>query len=335
MFSLFSLVKNFSIINRNILLRHNCFVTIRSFSNTNTFYNEEKNKITHKDQKDVISPALYAFAARMHLNFSDPKILLQAVTHKSFSDTNLSPNKRFKELGKCAIELYITEYFHMKFPLLHTNYLEKIVNIYNGIGTLSTFGSEIGLKYVMRWSESTDLYISSAIEDQSGSTDENNVLYESSKISNKIGYVMAQAVQAIVGALYLDKGPNSARKFVQDYLLSRDLDIQQVYDVKTPKRDLSALMRRLGREPPISRLLFEAGRLTKEPIFVIGVYSDTEKLAEGFGSNLKMAEFRAAKNALVNYYFKEIKDFTLPSAIDTHQKQMSYIPTKVCDTPAS
>ncbi|CAG8479310.1 4132_t:CDS:2 [Rhizophagus irregularis] len=228
----------------------------------------------------------------------------------------------------------------MKFPLLHTNYLEKIVNIYNGIGTLSTFGSEIGLKYVMRWSESTDLYISSAIEDQSGSTDENNVLYESRKISNKIGYVMAQAVQAIVGALYLDKassktGPNSARKFVQDYLLSRDLDIQQVYDVKTPKKDLSALMRRLGREPPISRLLFEAGRLTKEPIFVIGVYSDTEKLAEGFGSNLKMAEFRAAKNALVNYYFKEIKDFTLPSAIDTHQKQMSYIPTKVCDTPAS
>ncbi|PKK78635.1 hypothetical protein RhiirC2_651948, partial [Rhizophagus irregularis] len=227
-------------------------------------------------------------------------------------------------LGKCAIELYITEYFHMKFPLLHTNYLEKIVNIYNGIGTLSTFGSEIGLKYVMRWSE----------------VDENNVLYESRKISNKIGYVMAQAVQAIVGALYLDKassktGPNSARKFVQDYLLSRDLDIQQVYDVKTPKKDLSALMRRLGREPPISRLLFEAGRLTKEPIFVIGVYSDTEKLAEGFGSNLKMAEFRAAKNALVNYYFKEIKDFTLPSAIDTHQKQMSYIPTKVCDTPAS
>jgi hypothetical protein len=96
---MFSLVKNYSIINRNILLRHARFVTIRSFSNANTFYIERQNKITHKDKKDVISPALYAFAARMHLDFSDPKILLQAVTHKSFTDTNLPPNKRFKELG--------------------------------------------------------------------------------------------------------------------------------------------------------------------------------------------------------------------------------------------
>jgi len=38
--------------------------------------------------------------------------------------------------------------------------------------------------------------------------------------------------------------------------------------------------------------LYEAGRLTKEPVFVIGVFSGTEKLAEGFGSSLKMAEFR-------------------------------------------
>jgi len=112
------------------------------------------------------------------------------------------------------------------------------------------------------------------------------------------------------------------------------LNIQQKYDVKEPKRHLSALMRRLGREQPISRLLYEAGRLTKEPIFVIGVYSDTEKLAEGLGSSLKMAEFRAAKNALLNHYFKEVKDFTLPSTIDTHQKQMRYVPTKVGDTPA-
>src|SRR5579862_7828499 len=99
---MFSLVKSYSIFNRNILpllLQHNCFVAIRPFSNTNTFYDEKKTKIKQKDQKDVISPALYAFAARMRLNFSDPKILLQAVTHKSFTDTDLPPNKRFKELG--------------------------------------------------------------------------------------------------------------------------------------------------------------------------------------------------------------------------------------------
>ncbi|RIA94997.1 ribonuclease III domain-containing protein [Glomus cerebriforme] len=340
---MFSLVKSYSIFNRNIsllILRHTCFVAIRPFSNSNTFYNkklEEQNKIV---RKDVISPALNAFAARMRLNFSDPKILLQAVTHKSFTDTNLPSNKRFKELGKCAIQLYITEYFHIKYPLLHTNYLKDVVNIYSRDGTLSTFGHEIGLNYVVRWNESTDLYTSSTAtndEDQLGPTDENEspVLYESRKTTVKIGHVVARAVQAIVGALYLVKGPNSAQKFVQDHLLSRDLNVQQQYDVKEPKRHLSALMKRLGQEPPVSRLLYEAGRLTKEPIFVIGIYSGTKKLAEGFGSSLKMAEFRAAKNALLNHYFKEIKDFTLPSTIDIYQKQMSYIPTKVCDTPAT
>src|SRR4051794_29678753 len=88
----FSLVKSFSIFNKNtlplLLPRQTCFIAIRSFSNTNAFNDkerEEKNKIA---QKDVISPTLYAFAARMHLNFSDPKILLQVVTHKSFTDSN-------------------------------------------------------------------------------------------------------------------------------------------------------------------------------------------------------------------------------------------------------
>ena len=50
-------------------------------------------------QKDVISSALHAFAARTQLHFSDQKILLQAVTHESFTDTDLPSNKRFRKLG--------------------------------------------------------------------------------------------------------------------------------------------------------------------------------------------------------------------------------------------
>jgi hypothetical protein len=112
-FSMFSLVKSFSIFNKNILplllSRHTCFVAIRSFSNTNVFHDggsKEKIKIA---QKDVISPALYSFAARMQLDFSDPKILLQVVTHKSFTDTNLSSNKYFKELGMFVFRNRILE----------------------------------------------------------------------------------------------------------------------------------------------------------------------------------------------------------------------------------
>ncbi|CAG8559233.1 15499_t:CDS:2 [Funneliformis caledonium] len=348
---MFSMVKRFSIFNRNTLSLFSqriYFDRTRSLSDVSTMYNEEleQKEITqNNNQKDVITPALYAFAARMHLDFSDPKILLQAVTHKSFTDTNLPSNKSFKELGNCAIQLYLTEYFHIKYPLLHTNYLKDVVEVYNGRSTLATLGHEIGLNYVVRWNKSTDVFSTPENDGQSESTDtnESQVAYKSRKVTYTIGRVVAQAVQAIVGALYLDKGPNSAQTFVHDHLLSREFAIQKLYDVKEPKRHLSALMKRLERDQPISRhlyipyivrLLHEAGRKTKEPIFVIGTYSGTEKLAEGFGSSIKMAEHRAAKNALLNHYFKEIKDFTLPSTIDTYQKQMSYIPTKVGDTPA-
>jgi len=41
----------------------------------------------------------------------------------------------------------------MKYPLLHTNYLEDLVKIYHELSTLSTFGHEIGLNYVVRWNK--------------------------------------------------------------------------------------------------------------------------------------------------------------------------------------
>jgi large subunit ribosomal protein L44 len=41
-----------------------------------------------------------------------------------------------------------------------------------------------------------------------------------------------------------------------------------------------------------ARLLKETGRLSNSPVFVVGIYSGADKLGEGFGSSLKMAEYR-------------------------------------------
>lgn len=53
---------------------------------------------------------------------------------------------------------------------------------------------------------------------------------------------------------------------------------------------------------PFRRLLKETGRLSNSPIFVVGIYSGLDKLGEGFGSSLKMAEYRAAEDALHRLY---------------------------------
>jgi dsRNA-specific ribonuclease len=70
------------------------------------------------------------------------------------------------------------------------------------------------------------------------------------------------------------------------------------------------------------RLLHETGRLTKEPIFIIGIYSGTEKLAEGFGSSLKMAEFRVTNTSYIYIYENSLMAiFLILFFFDLHRLQ--------------
>lgn len=59
---------------------------------------------------------------------------------------------------------------------------------------------------------------------------------------------------------------------------------------------LSLTVSKFGRERPISRLLKETGRLSNSPMFVVGIYSGADKLGEGFGTSLKMAEYRVRED---------------------------------------
>lgn len=73
---------------------------------------------------------------------------------------------------------------------------------------------------------------------------------------------------------------------------------------------LFRITEKLGRKRPIARLLKESGRLSISPVFVVGIYSGLDKIGEGYGSSLAMSEERAAKDALANYYMKELEELT-------------------------
>lgn len=64
-----------------------------------------------------------------------------------------------------------------------------------------------------------------------------------------------------------------------------------------------------------NRLLKETGRHTNTPIFVVGIYSGADKLGEGFGNSIKMAEHRAAEDALNRVYLTQQPShlYTLPT----------------------
>ncbi|KAJ1876521.1 54S ribosomal protein L3 mitochondrial, partial [Kickxella alabastrina] len=75
---------------------------------------------------------------------------------------------------------------------------------------------------------------------------------------------------------------------------------------------------RKNLEYPVARIMKETGRFTASPVFIVGVFCGVRMIGMGFGSSIKMAEHRAAKDALIKHYAKEIKDIKVNEAGDEH-----------------
>jgi len=123
----------------------------------------------------------------------------------------------------------------------------------------------------------------------------------------------------------------SARQFVHSYFLSREIDLRGMIKFNNPKKALLEMVNKFHRSPPKSRLLAETGRFSNSPVYVVGIFSGADKLGEGFGSSLKMAEFRAAEDALHRVYLTKTPDHILqlptstfaPGIEGTEQKNSS------------
>ena len=194
----------------------------------------------------------------------------QALTHKSL-DTELN-NESLEFIGKRVVGLFATEYVHCKYPTLHPGALNTTLRAFVGNKSLHKIATEVGLQHTVQWKAPVD-------------------------DSVKLGHatVMADCFNALVGAIYQEQGQEAAKKFIHSFILSRDFDVRPSIKVQEPKRHLTALLKQLNKEPAQSRLLSETGRASSSPVFVVGIFSGKNKLGEGFGSSIKMAEFRVSE----------------------------------------
>ncbi|KAL1900021.1 54S ribosomal protein L3 mitochondrial [Ceratocystis pirilliformis] len=113
---------------------------------------------------------------------------------------------------------------------------------------------------------------------------------------------MSGFVQALVGGIYIHRGREAAKTFVRIHLLSRTLPVEKMFAFRLPTMELTKLCAREGFEPPVARMESETGRLSRTPVFVVGIYSGTDKLGEGIGSSQDEARQKAAMNALKAWY---------------------------------
>ncbi|KNE59919.1 hypothetical protein AMAG_05368 [Allomyces macrogynus ATCC 38327] len=258
-----------------------------------------------------LTPAQAAFLARTGFNFS-AKLLKQATTHKTYKDGKVPHSEQLQYFGEQVLDLYVTEYIHAKYPNLPPATLRDAVAAYTSTATLSMLGKSIGVQDVMRW--------------------------EPQEVSGKDSEARMQAkiTKALIGALYKAQGAVAAKKFIHAALLAKDMDLAPLLPLDEPKRALSALLKRQGRERPVSRMLHETGRHSSAPVFVVGAFSGLDKIGEGAGSSIKMAEYRAAKDALLKYYLHTRVNPPLPSDTEAmpHAERNAYVGAPLGDTPA-
>ncbi|MFH1047888.1 MAG: ribonuclease III [Patescibacteria group bacterium] len=215
---------------------------------------------------------------KVGIKFENRSLLTQAFVHRSYLNEHpgfpLGHNERLEFLGDAVLELAVTEYLYNNYPNPEgelTNWRAAMVNA----KSLATVASDIGLEDF--------LYLSHGESKDAASKARN--------------YILANAMEAFIGAIYLDKGMEVSREFIGKYVLSMLPEILEKKLYIDPKSRFQESSQEIMGITPNYRVLREEGPDHAKD-FTVGVYLADELVAEGVGTSKQEAQISAAENAL-------------------------------------
>ncbi|KAL4809344.1 ribonuclease III domain-containing protein [Aspergillus unguis] len=129
-------------------------------------------------------------------------------------------------------------------------------------------------------------------------------------------HASASFVRSIMGAIYLHAGRAAAKRFFEQHIVSRHLDVSSLFNFSEATRDLARLCARENYEAPIAKIISETGRRSRHPVFIVGIFSGQDKLGEGAGASLVEARTRAAVAALKAWYLYSPLEVRVPSSME-------------------
>ena len=222
---------------------------------------------------------LSALEKKLGAAFNNKDFLRQSVVHRSYINENpkfsLGHNERLEFLGDAVLELVVTEYLFVKYPNSPegemTNFRASLVNA----NKLSEIASEIGLEPF--------LYLSKG--------------ESKDKHSKARQYILANALEAVIGAIYLDQGKIAVEQFIKERILTKIDYIIQHKLYLDPKSRFQEMAQEKAGVTPNYKVHKEEGP-DHSKIFTIGVYLGNELVVEGKGSSKQEAQIEAAEKAL-------------------------------------
>lgn len=221
-----------------------------------------------------------AFADDKFGGLSNLNLLITAFTHRSYLNehkkTAEAHNERLEFLGDAVLELVVTEFLYANYSEpegILTNWRSALVRT-ESIGAAA--GRE-GFEPLLRLSRGEKRGSERAREQ-----------------------ILANSYEAVIGAVYLDKGYDAAKAFIERSLLPTFQDILKEGSWMDPKSRLQEVVQSKDGFTPVYKVLSEEGP-DHDKVFVIGVFVDNQLKGEGKGPSKQAAQVIAATNALQTY----------------------------------
>lgn len=209
-------------------------------------------------------------------SFNDGKLFEKAITHRSWVNENQNTdgnNERLEFLGDAVLEFVVSDYLFREFPDKEEGFLTALrANIVN-TQNLAVLASNMELGTILKLSRG----------EEQGNGRENESL-------------LADTVEAVIGAIYIDQGFENAKSFILTNLLS-DMDKKLEEPLKDAKSRLQEVVQSKGLSAPRYSVVKETGP-DHEKEFEVEVVVEGKSLAVGTGKSKSRAEQHAAENAL-------------------------------------
>ena len=223
-------------------------------------------------------PDFSEFAGKLKINFKNLELLSEALTHRSYINENRGTvkahNERLEFLGDAVLELAVTHFLFHKFPEKPegdlTAYRAALVNTFS----LAAVGEKLGVNDYLLLSKG-----------------------EAKDTGRARQIILANALEAIIGAIYLDQSYERAEKFIADFVYPK---IDEVLEKRawqdSKSRFQEAAQEKRGITPTYETLSEEGPDHDKK--FTVGAFIGRVEVARGIGKSKQEAEQSAAEASL-------------------------------------
>lgn len=241
-----------------------------------TIYPSEDHKQT---------PKLSNLQAKLKIGFKNKDLLKNAFVHRSYlnehKDYKGSSNERLEFLGDAVLSIVVSDHLFTELPDVQEGQLTQYRASLVRTETLADVARKLEL--------GTYLYLSRGEEDSKGRSNNS---------------ILANTYEALIGAIYLDLGLETASKVIGSTILENwKLLIETA--VVDNKSKLQEVLQKIYHKSPTYGLISSWGPDHNRD-FEMGVYLDNEILGKGTGKNKQESAQNAAKNALLNLKVKKV-----------------------------